>query len=110
MLGAMTILTKTIEWKSPGERRRFSDLTSDEHQRVRVALRFLARRLGSWKALAAAMRAKESTVTYTASARSKPSAGVALRAARAAGVPLEDILSGAFPPADTCPHCGRSGT
>lgn len=31
------------------------------------------------------------------------------RAARLAGVPVEDVLAGRWPVEGACPHCGRSG-
>lgn len=106
----MTILRTTKQWSRPSQRHRLEDLTPDEQGRVRAALVFLSRRFGSWEALAKVMNVKVGTACYSGGQNSKPSAGIALRAARAAGVPLEDILSGAFPPAGACPSCGRSET
>ena len=36
------------------------------------------------------------------------SADMAFRVARAAGVPIDDVLGGKFPPPGTCPHCGHA--
>lgn len=83
------------------------ELTEDERQCVKAALVFLRRRYGTWTALAKAMGIKRATVLYAAGKRGSVSAGVALRAARAAAVPLEDVLSGAWPKPGMCPYCGR---
>ena len=74
---------------------------------MRTTLAFLLVRYGGWRALAAAMDMKADTVKYAAHPRGGVSAGAALRTARAAGVPVEDVLSGAFPRPGVCPHCGR---
>jgi hypothetical protein len=76
---------------------------------VKVALRFLMKRHGTVLELAKAMGANRGTGTVLAALakRGAVSAGIALRAARVAAVPLEDVLSGAWPPAGACPHCGR---
>ena len=106
----MAILREPKVWTKPrptNETRRSSDLTLDEQANVRKAIRFLAVRLGSWPALAKAMNAQRATV-WAAGWKRKVSAGLALRAARVAGVPLEDILRGAWPVEGACPHCGRS--
>lgn len=108
----MAILRETVEWKR--ERRRAptegpSDLTAEEQERVRVALRILRLRVGSWPAVAAELSAKTGTVKLFAEARGKPTAGIALRVARLLRAPLEDLLSGAFPKPGACPYCGREG-
>ncbi|MBI3071426.1 MAG: transcriptional regulator [Deltaproteobacteria bacterium] len=72
---------------------------------------FLRKRLGGTRQLAQAMNANPETVSVAlATRRGAVSAGIALRAARAAGVPLEQILSGEWPPAGMCPHCGRASS
>jgi hypothetical protein len=102
----MPILRERVAWSRP-KAPRGPDLSPEERQRVKVALAFLLVRFGKQKALADAMGLKKATVAYAASKRGGVTAGVALRAARAAGVPLEDILSGAWPKPGMCPHCGR---
>ncbi len=72
---------------------------------MRAALCFLAKRHGTLAKLAEAMRSKHGTVKLAT--RGAVSAGIALRAARLAGAPLEDVLAGRWPPAGACPHCGR---
>jgi hypothetical protein len=106
----MTILTmRTVRAKErpAHETRRSSDLTPAEQQNVKAALRFLSKRLGSYPKLAKAMGANHATVMAAAHKRGAVSAGIALRAARVAGVPLENVLSGTWPPADACPWRGR---
>ncbi len=86
------------------QRGRICDLTAQEQGNVRSALRFLKTRYGGWEALSRAIRFKSSSLKMFAYGR-VPSASVALRLARIAGVPVDDVLAGRFPPA--CPHCGR---
>jgi hypothetical protein len=106
----MAILLARTVWKKPRSSdkvRHSSDLTPEEQVNVKAALHFLNVRLGGPKKLAEAMKALPATVKYAVSNRGKVSAGIALRTARAAGVPLEDLLSGAWPRAGECPLCGR---
>lgn len=110
-MGPMAILVKRQEWRKPrpaNETRRSTDLTPAEQENVRVALRFLATRFGDYAKLAKAMKAHRETVQRPAKRQTHVTAGIALRAARVARVPLEDVLSGAWPQAGACPHCGRS--
>ena len=103
------ILTERVTWKKPrppNETRRSSDLTPEEQENVRTALKVLRIRFGGWERLGVAMRAKRQIVRHAAFTK-KPSAGIALRAARLAGVPLEDILSGRWPQKGACPMCGH---
>jgi hypothetical protein len=105
----MTILRERVAWsraKPPSETRASADLTPDEQQNAKAALAFLVKRYGSRK-LAEAMSSRRGTLFYAAGKRGTVSAGVALRAARAAKVPLEAILSGAWPPTGMCPTCGH---
>ncbi len=105
----MTVLTKRSEWRierSPSETRYSSDLTPEEQGHARAAIRFLTVRLGGAAKLARALRSNLASVSRATGKGGKPSAGLALRAARLAGVPLEDVLSGQWP-GDRCPHCGH---
>jgi hypothetical protein len=105
------ILSEPKRWarpRDPSKTRRASDLTPDEQSNAKAALRVLRARHGTTCQLALALSANPKTVLYAVSARGKPSAGLALRAARLAGVPLEDVLSGAWPKSGSCPHCGRT--
>ena len=88
------------------ETRHSSDLTPAEQANVRAAIRFLAIRHGNYRALAKAMGSKRGTVLSTVR-RGSVTAGIALRIARVAGVPLEDVLAGRWPVEGMCPLCGR---
>lgn len=105
----MPILTERTIWRRERPRnqtRRSSDLSLAEQENVRVALRFLHTRLGSWQRVAEAMKAHRPTLRDRMYGRTV-TGGLALRVARLAAVPLEDILTGRWPVAGTCPHCGR---
>jgi transcriptional regulator with XRE-family HTH domain len=82
------------------------DLTKREQGRVLAVLRMLRIRLGRLRKLADALGFSEQAVMPVLKERRPPSAVFALRVARIAGVPVEDILSGAYPPPGTCPRCG----
>jgi len=69
-----------------------------------AALRFLRTRLGGGAKLGAAIKLGRKTVDKVSLGR-RPGAGLAIRAARLAGVPIEDVLSGAWPKAGACPRC-----
>lgn len=106
----MAILRERTVWRKTrpaNETRRSTDLTPAEQENVRVALRFLAKRYGDYTKLAAAIGAHRETVQRPARNARTVTAGLALRLARVAGVPLEDVLSGAWPTAGACPHCWR---
>jgi hypothetical protein len=66
-------------------------------------------RQGGWKPLAKAIRGNVQTLQRMAS-RKSPSAGLAVRLARLAGVPVDDVLCGRFPAPGTCAHCGHAPT
>ena len=85
---------------------RKGDLTAQEMVNVRAALRYLRVRSGGYEALGKAIGMQEKTMQPMAR-RVPPSAGLAVRLARLAGVPVDDILCGRFPPPGACPHCGR---
>lgn len=79
-----------------------SDLTKDEVAHVRAAAQFLRARMGGWANVAKALHVSQKT----ASSRVSPT--LALRIARLAGVGVDDVLGGRFPPPGMCPHCGAS--
>jgi hypothetical protein len=104
----MTVLVKREVWRrpkllAPG---RTPELTDEERENVRTALRFLRVRHGSSRKLAAALGVNFTMLKRTAGPGGRPGAALALRAARLAGISVEDVLSGAWP-GDRCPHCGR---
>lgn len=80
-----------------------SDLTAEEQKNVRAALRFLRARCGGWEAVAKVLHAHKSSVAKNERA---VSASLAVRVARFAGVGVDDVLAGRYPPPGTCPHCG----
>jgi len=105
------VLSAPVRWarpRDPSKTRRSSDLTPEEQANAKAALRVLRARVGGARQLAEALSANHATLLAALSRRGKPSAGLALRAARLAGVPLEDVLSGAWPAPGSCPHCGRT--
>jgi hypothetical protein len=79
-----------------------SDLTKEEQAHVQAALRFLRARCGGWKPLAKALRFTSRTLSAPAST------SVAFRVARLAGIGVDDLLAGRFPPPGMCPHCGHA--
>jgi hypothetical protein len=83
-----------------------SDLTHDEQERVRAAMRFLRVRSGGWKPLAKALGFKAHTVRHVKGREKNVSPTMALRVARLAGVSVDDLLVGRFPPERACPRCG----
>jgi hypothetical protein len=84
------------------------DLTEEEQERVRAAMRFLHVRVGAWKTLAGALGFKPRQVIKVKGRFKAVSPKMAIRVAKLAGVPVDDVLTGKFPPPGTCPHCGRS--
>jgi len=68
-------------------------LTPPEAKNVRAALRFLRVKFAGGTPLAAALRVNEPVLRMACSIR-QPSAAMAIRAARIAGMPVEDLLSG----------------
>ena len=109
MLLRMVALTERTSWRKPRQLTggRTQDLTSDEIVNVKKAIRVLRVRHGGIAALAAILGVNAATLRQAAARKRPPSVGLALRAARLAGVPLEDILGGSWPRPGACPHCGR---
>lgn len=106
----MTILTERRSWsrhRPQNETKRSSDLTPTEQANVRAALSFLRVRFGTMRKLAEAMKAQKTTVSFALNPKRAVTAGIALRVARVAGVPLEEVLTGRWPALGACPHCGR---
>ena len=78
-----------------------ADLTPEEAKNARTAIRFLKTRCGI-KNLAKALRVDRATLNHP------PSPTTVFRIAKLAGVGVDDVLTGKFPPAGTCPHCGHT--
>jgi hypothetical protein len=87
-----------------------SDLTTEEQKNVRDALRFLRTRTGGIAALAKGLRADPAYLRRVIAGNDPVSASVAVRVARLAGVGIDDMLAGDYPPAGTCPYCGNVGS
>jgi len=77
-----------------------SDLTPAEVVNVRRALAFLRVRCGGVKMLAKALHTSKPSLRA-------PSASLVFRIARLAGVGLDDVVTGKYPPAGVCAHCGH---
>lgn len=78
-----------------------SDLSAKEQANVRTAVMFLRARCGGAKPLAKALRVSKPTLWRPASVL------LAFRVARLASVPVDDVLTGKYPPPGTCAHCGH---
>jgi hypothetical protein len=94
--------------RPPKGRPAANPLTNAEQQRVRAALRNLRALYGSWSCLSSVMGVARGSLENVVHGVKPVSAAMALRAARAAGKPL-DALIGAPCATDRCPRCGRSG-
>jgi hypothetical protein len=101
----MPILRERVEWSRP-RKPRSPELSLEEQASAKLAVRFLRARLGSWATLAERTSLSVAILRHTQARRARITANVALRIARAAGVPLEDILRGAWP-GNACPTCGH---
>jgi hypothetical protein len=86
-----------------GRHRRVDPFTPDEQARLRAALRNARPKFGSWRGLADALGVSDATVELAA--RRAVSGELAVRLARALGVPVESLYR-APTDAATCPHCG----
>jgi hypothetical protein len=102
----MPILRERIEWSRP-RKVRAPDLLPEEQAHVKAAIRFLRLRHGSWPKLETATGVKANTLQWATRKRTSVTAGIALRVARAAGAPIDDVLRGAWPPVGACPRCGH---
>jgi len=71
-----------------------SDLTDKEQRHVRTALRFLRLRAGAWAPLAKALRYEMDSVQKVAAGKKAVTPALALRVARFAGVPMDELLAG----------------
>jgi hypothetical protein len=109
----MAILRERTVWRrAVSEKRARSGLDRAKQANVVKALRFLRARYGSWAETAKMLGTTVSTlytVTTPAGTR-RIGAGIALRAATVAGVTVDDVLTGAWPPVGACAHCGRCGS
>ena len=106
----MKILRERQTWKrkNPPARstQRLAELSAEEQANVLAAATKLRVQFGSWNAMAAAAGVNKITF-YAACAKKAPCAGLALRLAKLAGVPVEHVLDGAFAKPGCCPMCGK---
>ncbi|WP_437329598.1 transcriptional regulator [Sorangium sp. So ce381] len=97
---------------APARRRRRSascnSLTPTQRKRLRAALKNLRVAYGSWSCLAEVMDVSVACLEGIARGRDHGSPGTVQRAAKAAGITVEQLLGG-LAAADRCPTCGRSG-
>jgi len=85
-----------------------SDLTAKEQDHVRAAIRFLRVQFRTWEATANLLACRRNALHRVNAGSRGVTAGLAFRVARIAGVGVDALLSGAYPPAGVCPHCGHS--
>lgn len=111
MLRTMTVLRERQTWKREPRARadRFDTLSPEQRANVRKSMDLLRVKHRDWKGVARAMGVKPVTLLRALKGPGKPRAGLALRAAQLAGVPVEDVLSGAYAAGWVCPTCGRGG-
>jgi hypothetical protein len=83
------------------------DLTPEEQDRVRFAMRYLRARSGGWKPLSHALGFKPRQMVKMRAGEKSVSPKMVLRIAKLGGVPVDDILTGKFPPPGTCTKCGH---
>jgi hypothetical protein len=75
-------------------------LTVKEQRAVRTALRFLRLRVG-------ALRYEWDSIQKVATGKRAVTPALALRVARFAGIPMDELLAGQWLSARVCPHCGH---
>ena len=84
-----------------------SDLTAEEQNNVRTAIRFLRLRVGTWAPLAKVLHVQEDTIWRVVTGRRPVSASVAMRVARFMGASHDSLLAGTHLPVGTCRFCGH---
>jgi len=89
-----------------GPRHETTVLTPEEQRKVRQAIRNLRDAFGTWACLADAMGMPVKSLGHAMSARLGLSPAVVLRAMRASGLTLDELLGGPAP-AERCRACGQ---
>jgi hypothetical protein len=87
-----------------------NDLTDEEQEHVRVAIRFLRIRFGKAMLLAKALGFKDSSIRRVLGGHDMVSPTMVMRVARLAQVGMDDLLAGKYPVNGMCPHCGHVKT
>ena len=87
-------------------------LTSGFHaptrsRRKRNAVRFLRLRVGAWGPLAKALRYEWDSIQKVATGKRAVTPALALRVARFAGIPMDELLAGQWLSTRVCRHCGH---
>jgi hypothetical protein len=82
-------------------------LTREQRANVLAALRFLHIRTGTWNLLAKALGFELATIKNVTKGVNPASVNMAFQVSRLACVSFDDVVAGKYPPAGTCPHCGR---
>jgi len=85
-----------------------SDLTAQEQANVRAAIMFLRAKCGGWAPLAKVLRFGLDTLGHVAHGDKAVTPRMVFRVARTAGVAIDELLAGKFPPVGTCPCCGHA--
>lgn len=85
------------------------DLTVEETANVLRALRFLRTRCGGWPKASDVLGFSRNSIKQIMKGQKSVSATLTLRVARVVKVPIDDVLTGKFPPPNACPHCGLVG-
>jgi DNA-binding XRE family transcriptional regulator len=87
-----------------------AELLEQEQENVRNLLYFLRIRLDSWGSLAKIVHLADGTVVDIAAGRRNVTASIAFKLARFCKVPIDDLLTGKYPPPGMCPRCGYTDT
>jgi hypothetical protein len=85
-----------------------SDLTKEEQDHVREALRFLHIRFGTNKLLGKALHCKKDSIQQLVMGKYAVSANMAFKVSLLAAVSFDDVTSGRWLVKGMCPHCGRA--
>ena len=107
----MAILKTKKVWKAqrdlpPKTTLRPCELTRAEQESVWAGVLKLRAEYPTWPALAAALGVNRVTLVMMKPGQRVPTVGLAFRISRLVGVPIDDVLSGAFV-RGRCPMCGR---
>lgn len=86
-----------------------SALTAEEARHLRASLRNLRVAFGSYACLADAMGVSLPGLMHVVDGRKRGSGTLAWKAAKASGIPVEKLLTGALTEAGRCPLCRRKG-
>lgn len=91
---------------SKGRRSAVLSLTPEETRHLRASIRNVSRAYGGVDVLAGVVGVPASTLHQALNKRRHPSAGLALRVARAAGMSMEAVIGPTLSAAGRCAACG----